>query len=78
LRIALQRNKNYIALLFTHSIQNSDGPNLNLKVKAGLTLRNSPSSGMYHSNRMTVKEIEEATGVSAATLYRSLKEEQTQ
>ena len=32
---------------------------------------------MYHSKRMTVKEIHEATGVSAATLYRSLKEEQT-
>jgi DNA invertase Pin-like site-specific DNA recombinase len=32
---------------------------------------------MYHSQRMTVKEIQEATGVSAATLYRSLKEEQT-
>ncbi|MGM0878640.1 MAG: helix-turn-helix domain-containing protein [Bacillota bacterium] len=32
---------------------------------------------MYHSKRMTVKEIQEATGVSAATLYRSLKEEQT-
>ncbi|MCM3653731.1 hypothetical protein M3184_18195 [Metabacillus litoralis] len=26
---------------------------------------------------MTVKEIQEATGVSTATLYRSLKEEQT-
>jgi hypothetical protein len=26
---------------------------------------------------MTVKEIQEATGVSAATLYRALKEEQT-
>jgi DNA invertase Pin-like site-specific DNA recombinase len=33
---------------------------------------------MYHSERMTVKEIQEATGVSAATLYRSLKKEQTQ
>jgi DNA invertase Pin-like site-specific DNA recombinase len=32
---------------------------------------------MYHSRRMTVKEIQEATGISAATLYRSLKEEQT-
>src|SRR3954471_25053957 len=28
---------------------------------------------MYHSERMTVKEIQEATGVSAATLYRALK-----
>jgi hypothetical protein len=33
---------------------------------------------MYHSKRMTVKEIQEATGISAATLYQSLKEEQTQ
>ena len=31
---------------------------------------------MYHSQRMTVKEIEEATGVSAATIYRELKKEQ--
>jgi DNA invertase Pin-like site-specific DNA recombinase len=33
---------------------------------------------MYHSKRMTIKEIQEATGVSATTLYRSLKKEQTQ
>jgi DNA invertase Pin-like site-specific DNA recombinase len=33
---------------------------------------------MYHSKRMTVKEIEEATEVSAATIYRELKKEQTQ
>jgi hypothetical protein len=32
---------------------------------------------MYHSKRMTVKEIQEAKGVLAVTLYRSLKEEQT-
>ncbi|MGM0878692.1 MAG: hypothetical protein ACQEWV_29410 [Bacillota bacterium] len=32
---------------------------------------------MYHSKLMTVKEIQEATGVSAAILYRSLKKEQT-
>ena len=32
---------------------------------------------MYHSERMTVKEIQEATGVSSATLYRSLSKEQT-
>jgi DNA invertase Pin-like site-specific DNA recombinase len=32
---------------------------------------------MYHSKRMTVKEIEEATEVSAATIYRELKKEQT-
>ena len=31
---------------------------------------------MYHSQRMTVKEIEEATGISAGTLYRELKKEQ--
>lgn len=31
----------------------------------------------YHSKRMTVIEIQEATGVSAETLYRPLKEEQT-
>jgi DNA invertase Pin-like site-specific DNA recombinase len=33
---------------------------------------------MYHSQRMTVKEIQEATGVSAATIYRELKKEQNQ
>ena len=33
---------------------------------------------MYHSERMTVKEIQEATGVSAATIYRELKKEQNQ
>jgi DNA invertase Pin-like site-specific DNA recombinase len=33
---------------------------------------------MYHSERMTVKEIQEATGVSATTLYQSLKKEQIQ
>jgi len=32
---------------------------------------------MYHSKRMTVREIRESTGVSAATLYRSLKKEET-
>lgn len=32
---------------------------------------------LYHSQRMSVKEIQEATGISPATLYRSLKEEQT-
>ncbi|WP_309143517.1 helix-turn-helix domain-containing protein [Bacillus sp. V3B] len=31
---------------------------------------------MYHSEQMTVKEIQEATGVSAATIYRELKKEQ--
>nr|WP_305367886.1 hypothetical protein [Bacillus sp. V3B] len=31
---------------------------------------------MYHSKRMTVKEIQEATGVSAATIDRELKKEQ--
>jgi DNA invertase Pin-like site-specific DNA recombinase len=31
---------------------------------------------MYHSQRMTVKEIEEAAGVSAAIIYRELKKEQ--
>ena len=30
---------------------------------------------MYHSQRMTVKEIGEATGVSSSTIYRSLKKE---
>ena len=33
---------------------------------------------MYYSQRMTVKEIEEATGVSAATIYHQLKKEQNQ
>ena len=33
---------------------------------------------MCHSQRMTVKEIQEATGVSAATIYRELKKEQNQ
>src|SRR4051794_20650087 len=33
---------------------------------------------MYHSQRMTVKEIQETTGVSAATIYRELKKEQNQ
>jgi hypothetical protein len=28
---------------------------------------------MYHSQRMTAKEIQEATGVSAATTYRELE-----
>jgi DNA invertase Pin-like site-specific DNA recombinase len=32
---------------------------------------------MYHSERMTIKEIQEATGVSTATIYRELKKEQT-
>ena len=35
-----------------------------------------PAIPMYHSQRMTVKEIQEATGVSAATIYRKLKKEQ--
>ncbi|PTL38092.1 recombinase family protein [Alkalicoccus saliphilus] len=30
---------------------------------------------LYHSQRMSVREIEEATGVSAATLYRQIKRE---
>ncbi|XKF08500.1 helix-turn-helix domain-containing protein [Planococcus rifietoensis] len=30
---------------------------------------------LYHSNRMSVKEIKEATGISPATLYRALKKE---
>ena len=33
---------------------------------------------MYRSERMTVKEIQEATGVSTATIYRELKKEQNQ
>jgi DNA invertase Pin-like site-specific DNA recombinase len=33
---------------------------------------------MCHSQRITVKEIQEATGVSAATIYRELKKEQNQ
>lgn len=33
---------------------------------------------MYHSQRMAVKEIEEATGVLAATIYWELKKEQHQ
>jgi predicted phage gp36 major capsid-like protein len=33
------------------------------------------ANAMYHSKRMTVKEIQETTEVSAATLFRSLKEE---
>jgi len=33
---------------------------------------------MYHSQRMTVKEIQEATGVSTATIYQELKKEQNQ
>ncbi|KMY52542.1 resolvase [Bacillus sp. FJAT-27231] len=33
---------------------------------------------LYHSKRMSVKEIQEATGVSAPTLYRALKKEQIQ
>ena len=33
---------------------------------------------LYHSQRMTIKEIQEATGVSAATIYRELKKEQNQ
>ena len=33
---------------------------------------------LYHSQRMSVKEIQEATGISAATIYRELKKEQTQ
>jgi DNA invertase Pin-like site-specific DNA recombinase len=32
---------------------------------------------MYHSKRLTVKEIQEATGISSATLYRALREEST-
>jgi DNA invertase Pin-like site-specific DNA recombinase len=31
---------------------------------------------MYHSERITVKEIQEAIRVSAATIYRELKKEQ--
>ena len=30
---------------------------------------------MYHSQRMTVREIEEATGVSASTIYRAVKKD---
>jgi DNA invertase Pin-like site-specific DNA recombinase len=30
---------------------------------------------MYHSQRMSVREIEEATGVSASTIYRSIRKE---
>lgn len=30
---------------------------------------------LYHSQRMSVKEIQEATGISAATLYRELNKE---
>lgn len=35
----------------------------------------SQAMALYHSKRLSVKEIQEATGISAATLYRSLKEE---
>ena len=31
---------------------------------------------IYYSKILTVKEIQEATGVSAATIYRKLKKEQ--
>ena len=33
---------------------------------------------MYHSQRMTIKEIQETNGVSAIILYRALKKEQIQ
>ncbi|MFP7416044.1 recombinase family protein [Priestia filamentosa] len=32
---------------------------------------------LYHSKRMSVREIQEATGISRATLYREIKKEQT-
>lgn len=32
---------------------------------------------LYHSERMSVREIQEATGISRATLYREIKKEQT-
>jgi DNA invertase Pin-like site-specific DNA recombinase len=32
---------------------------------------------MYHSKRLTVKEIQEASGISSTTLYRALREEST-
>src|SRR4051812_46474513 len=48
--------------------------------KGGRPIVNQPklnqAIAMYHSERMTVKEIQEATGVSAATIYRELKKEQ--
>lgn len=31
---------------------------------------------LYHSKRMTVKEIQEATGISSATIYRGIKNEE--
>lgn len=33
---------------------------------------------MYHSQKMKVKEIQESTGVSAATIFQELKKEQNQ
>jgi DNA invertase Pin-like site-specific DNA recombinase len=38
----------------------------------------SQALAMYHSQRMSVREIEEATGVSASTIYRSIKKERTE